>query len=177
MKTIIVASKNPVKIQAVQKGFARMFPGQEYTYQALSVPSGVRDQPESDVEALQGAFNRAEEAARRAPKADYWVGVEGGIEERAGEMSAFAWVVAISGGMIGKARTATFSLPPSVSELVRKGKELGEADDIIFGRSNSKQENGAVGLLTGNVIDRAELYEQAVVLALVPFKNPELYRR
>jgi inosine/xanthosine triphosphatase len=52
---------------------------------------------------------------------------------------------------------------------------LGEADDIVFGRKNSKTENGAIGLLTGNVINRAELYAHAVVLALVAFKNGELY--
>jgi non-canonical (house-cleaning) NTP pyrophosphatase len=52
---------------------------------------------------------------------------------------------------------------------------LGEADDIVFGRSNSKQDNGAVGLLTDNVIDRAQLYEHAMILALIPFKNELLY--
>ena len=45
----------------------------------------------------------------------------------------------------------------------------------MFGRTNSKQQNGAVGLLTGDVIDRIALYEPAVVLALVPFRNPRLY--
>jgi len=59
--------------------------------------------------------------------------------------------------------------------LIRQGKELGEADDIVFGRSNSKQENGAVGLLTDNAIDRAQLYEHAMILALIPFKNEALY--
>jgi non-canonical (house-cleaning) NTP pyrophosphatase len=29
--------------------------------------------------------------------------------------------------------------------------------------------------LTGGVIDRAELYEPSVVLALIPFMNPSLY--
>ena len=53
--------------------------------------------------------------------------------------------------------------------------ELGEADDIVFGQSNSKQKSGAVGLLTGDIIDRKSLYEEAVVLALIPFKNEELY--
>jgi len=85
------------------------------------------------------------------------------------------WVVVRSGDRVGKARTGTFFLPAPVADLVRQGKELGEADDIIFGRSNSKQENGAIGLLTGNVIDRTQLYEHAVVLALVPFKNVGLY--
>jgi non-canonical (house-cleaning) NTP pyrophosphatase len=53
--------------------------------------------------------------------------------------------------------------------------ELGEADDVYFGLSNSKQANGAVGLLTGNVLTRASFYEQAVIFALIPFKNPDLY--
>ena len=62
-----------------------------------------------------------------------------------------------------------------MSDLVRAGKELGEADDIVFGRRNSKQKEGALGLLTGKVIDRRELYEHAILLALVPFKSSELY--
>jgi non-canonical (house-cleaning) NTP pyrophosphatase len=53
--------------------------------------------------------------------------------------------------------------------------ELGDADDEIFGASNSKQQNGAVGLLTENAVTRTTLYEQAVIMALIPFKNPELY--
>jgi non-canonical (house-cleaning) NTP pyrophosphatase len=84
-------------------------------------------------------------------------------------------VVVLSGDKIGKARTGAFFLPPAVARLVNEGIELGEADDMVFGRTNSKQKNGAVGLLTGDVIDRRLYYEQAVVLALIPFKNPDLY--
>ena len=175
MKTIVVASQNPVKVQAVRQGFERMFPGESFEIQTVSVPSGVGDQPASSGEALQGALNRAQQAARRLQQADYWVGVEGGIEDQGDEMVAFAWIVVQSPAGLGKGRTGTFYLPPAVAELVRSGKELGEADDIVFGRLNSKQENGAIGLLTGNVVDRAQLYEQAVILALVPFKNPDLY--
>jgi non-canonical (house-cleaning) NTP pyrophosphatase len=53
--------------------------------------------------------------------------------------------------------------------------ELGEADDRVFGCNNSKQQNGAIGLLTGDAVDRAGLYVPAVIFALIPFKNPELY--
>jgi inosine/xanthosine triphosphatase len=175
MKTIVIASQNPVKVQAVRQGFERMFPGEPFEIQTVSVPSGVGDQPSSSREALDGALNRAQGAALRFQQADYWVGVEGGIEDQGGEMIAFAWIVVQSPHGLGKGRTGTFYLPLAVAELVRSGKELGEADDIVFGRMNSKQDNGAIGLLTGNVIDRAALYEQAVILALVPFKNPELY--
>lgn len=176
MKTIVVASQNPVKIQAVLHGFRRMFLDQEFDVQTISAPSGVSSQPRSNAETLQGAQNRAAEAARRLPRADFWVGIEGGVEDaEEAEMAAFAWVVVCAAHQVGRGRTGTFYLPPAVRELVRQGKELGEADDLVFGRNNSKQENGAVGLLTGDVIDRAQLYEHAVVLALIPFKNPGLY--
>ena len=75
----------------------------------------------------------------------------------------------------GKARTGTFFLPDEVAKWIRKGKELSEADDLVFNKHNSKQENGAVGLLTNNVTDRTRFYEEAVVLALIPFNNPGLY--
>ena len=62
-----------------------------------------------------------------------------------------------------------------MADLVRGGLELGEADDLVFRTSNSKRRNGAVGLLTGDVITRAGLYTPAVQLALIPFIRPELY--
>jgi inosine/xanthosine triphosphatase len=174
-KTIVVASTNPVKIRAVREGFQRMFPDQRFEMSGVAAPSQVSDQPFSDEETLRGALNRAHGAALLSPQADYWVGIEGGIEEHDQEMAAYAWIVILGQDMTGKSRTGIFYLPPRVAELIRQGKELGEADDIVFGRSNSKQENGAIGLLTGDVIDRVQLYEHAVILALVPFKNPGLY--
>lgn len=175
MKTIAIASGNPVKIQAALNGFRRIFPGQEFTPRAVSVPSGVSRQPLTSEETRLGALNRAHAAAQALPDADFWVGIEGGVEEDGDQMGAFAWIAVLTAERAGLARTGTFFLPPGVAGLVRQGQELGEADDLIFQRSNSKQENGAIGLLTGNVIDRAALYEHAVILALVPFCNPELY--
>lgn len=177
MKTISIASKNPVKIQATLNGFKRIFPSEEFRALSISVPSGVREQPMSDEEALQGALNRARSVAEQSSEADFSVGIEGGVEERESELAAFAWIVIVSDEMIGKGRTGTFFLPQDIARLVRQGKELGEADDIVFQKDNSKQENGAVGLLTGNVIDRALLYEHAVILALIPFINPHLYSK
>ena len=90
-------------------------------------------------------------------------------------MRTFAWVVVKSKDKIGQAKTGTFYLPPKVAQLVAQGKELGEADDIVFGRTNSKQSNGAVGLLTHNLINRTSYYIEAVILALISFKNSKLY--
>jgi inosine/xanthosine triphosphatase len=47
-----------------------------------------------------------------------------------------------------KAQSAVCQLPPKVIALVQQGMELGDADDIVFGQTNSKQQMGAMGLLT-----------------------------
>jgi non-canonical (house-cleaning) NTP pyrophosphatase len=111
-----------------------------------------------------------------ASGADFWVGLEGGVEDGPLGMAAFAWA-AVRGpdGLIGRGKTGMFFLPPGVADLIRAGRELGEADDIVFGRTNSKQANGAVGILTGDAIDRAAYYATAVTLALIPFKNQPFY--
>lgn len=176
MSILVLASTNPVKIQALRLGFTQMFPGETIEILTSSVPSGVSDQPLSDQETLQGAANRARNASRLVPYADYWIGIEGGIEDQNEQMAAFAWVVVYTPKLTGKGRSGTFFLPPAVADFIRQGKELGEADDIVFNKQNSKQANGAIGILTGDVVDRTQLYAHAVILALIPFKNPELYR-
>ncbi len=175
MKTIVIASTNPVKMQAARQGFEKMFPDEVFEILGVQADSGVREQPLSNQETLQGAYNRACAAYQHAPQANYWIGIEGGIEDCDDEMAAFAWVVIYTPQLTGKGRTGTFFLPPVVADLIRQGKELGEADDIVFKTNNSKQANGAIGILTGDVIDRTRLYEHAVVLALTPFRNLELY--
>ncbi len=175
MPKVIVASENPVKINAVARSFKEMFPMESFEVRGVAVTSGVNQQPQSDTETLRGALNRLDNACQTT-KADFWVGIEGGIEEKNSDMEAFAWVVIkAKNGQLGKGRTATFFLPPAVVSLIKQGRELGEADDIVFGQTNSKQENGAVGILTNNVIDRTKYYTTAIILALIPFKNKHLY--
>ncbi len=157
-----------------------MFPAITFIANGITVPSGVPEQPHTDAETLQGALNRAHNAREKEPQADYWVGIEGGVEDTpdqtAGTLQSLAWIVIVDreAGRTGKARTATFYEPEEVARLVRGGMELGDADDVVFGRSNSKQQNGSVGLLTGDVIDREGCYVPAVVMALIPFKNRNL---
>ena len=175
MKRIVLASQNPVKVQATLQGFKKMFPDEEFEITAVSVPSKVHGQPRSRAETLQGALNRTDGAANLVQEADYWVGIEGGLEEMDGEMAVFAWVVVRSRDLMGKSQTGSFSLPRKVTNLIKQGIEMGAADDVIFNTRNSGQKEGAVGILTGNVIDRTEFYLHAIMLALVPFKNIDLY--
>src|SRR5215467_11722924 len=170
---IVVASQNPVKMAATRRGFEKMFPGTIFHLHAVAASSGVRQQPLSDAETLQGARNRVQHAAQLMPQADYWVGIEGGVEERQGSMEAFAWVVVYTPRLLGQSRTGTFSVPADVATLIRQGWALGPAVEELYGRAQVKHTTGAVGVLTEGVIDRVQLYEHAVVLALVAFKHPQ----
>jgi inosine/xanthosine triphosphatase len=174
---IAVGSKNPVKIQAALAGFETMFPDKEFAADGFDVASGVSDQPMSCEEALQGATNRANALKQVAPDVDFFVGIEGGIEVIGETLFANAWIVVIdAAGRVGSGRSGSFALPPAVKRLVESGIELGTANDEVFKEHNSKQQGGAVGSLTGGVVSRQSLYEHAMALALVAFKQPDLFR-
>jgi inosine/xanthosine triphosphatase len=175
MKTIVVASQNPVKIRAVREGFEMMKIDDSFEMIGLNVSSEVSDQPATDAETYQGAINRAYNAQKVEPKADFWVGVEGGVEHKGNDMYAFAWVIVLSKERKGESRTASFQLPHKVVELIQQGVELGKADDMVFGKINSKHHLGSVGILTHGEIDRTSLYSPAVCFALIPFVNQSLY--
>ena len=175
MKKIIIASKNPVKVNSVKMAFQKVFPEETFEFEGVSVPSNVSDQPVSDEETMIGASNRANNAMISIPNADYWIGIEGGIEKMKHGVGSFSWIVVKSKNKEGKAKGNIFFLPKKVVELIDQGKELGDADDIVFGGNNSKQKNGSVGILTGDIITRTDYYYTALILALIPFKNQNLY--
>lgn len=174
MIKIAVASRNPVKMDAVKEGLSLLL-NEEVVLTGFAVESGVSDQPMSDSETLKGAKNRVENLRNQVSGFDFYVGIEGGVEDSVSGLMAFAWIVISSGEKTGMARTAGFFLPPKVAELVHQGFELGDADDMVFAKQNSKQQNGAVGLLTNDAITRQSLYRPAVQMAFIPFLNPELY--
>lgn len=172
---IIIASQNPVKINSVKLGFKNMIPDGEFIFEGVTVPSEVSDQPMSVQETYTGALNRIKNAKIKVPDADFYCGIEGGLEFFDNNCYAFAWIIIDNGRMTGKARTGSFLLPPKIVELINEGMELGHADDIVFGHSNSKQKQGSVGILTHDKIDRTGYYMHAVTLALIPFVNEKLF--
>ena len=173
---IAVGSKNPVKIASATAGFQAMFPDKSFSAEGFDVASGVSDQPMTSQETRQGATNRAHALKELCPSADFFVGIEGGIETINETLFASAWIVVIDrNGTSTLGRSGAFPLPPSVKRLVDSGVELGHANDQVFKEHNSKQQGGAVASLTGGVITRHSLYEHAMALALATFKHPELF--
>lgn len=169
MLVIKVASANPAKIAAVESAFAAVFPEQTLEVEGIAVPSGVADQPMSSEETLTGAMNRI--AALALYQADFRVAIEAGLD---GEFT-FAWMVIEHQGKIGKARSASLMLPPVALAELKQGKELGDVMDALFDQTNIKQKGGAIALLTQNKLSRSSVYHQALILAMIPFLNKDLF--
>ena len=169
---IVVASRNPVKLNAAREAFSAVYAGRTLEVAGIDVDSGVGDQPDSDAKTREGARARAIQASAAEPGADFWVGLEGGVDVFDDQLMAFAWM-AIKGrqGNISEARSATLPLPPAVKALVDSGMELGEANDRVFSTVNSKQGGGAYGLLTDGRYTREGIYAQTLIIALTPFVN------
>ena len=169
---VVVGSRNPVKIGATTQAFETLFPDAILEMISVNVDSGAGDQPDSDEATRRGARMRALGSREAKPDADFWVGLEGGIEIIDNQLMAFAWM-AVQGrfGDISEARSTTLPLPPAVKRLVLGGLELGEANDRVFSTVNSKQGGGAYGLLTDGLYTREGIYAQTLIIALIPFVN------
>ncbi|EKN4605117.1 TPA: inosine/xanthosine triphosphatase [Vibrio parahaemolyticus] len=166
---VVIASLNPAKINAVKSAFQSAFPQQAFEFVGISVPSEVADQPMTNEETHRGAVNRVKNAKVEMPTADFYVGLEAGIEGNV----TFAWMVIESDTHRGESRSASLMLPPEVLAQLADANELGDVMDKIFGTENIKQKGGAISLLTQNQLTRSSVYHQALILALIPFTNPD----
>jgi inosine/xanthosine triphosphatase len=172
---VIVASANPVKINATEIAFKKMFPKDPIEVIGIESESGVPDQPMGEEETRQGAENRVAFIQEKIKDAEYWVGIEGGNEVTRFGMKAYGVIVTKNAHNTGYGKTLEFYLPQKIADLVAGGMETGDADDIVFKRKNSKQKNGSIGLLTNDNITRTSFISDAVIASLIPFVNPNLY--
>lgn len=173
MKKVLISSKNPAKIAAVEQAFRQAFPTKCFEFVGMACDSGVSPQPMTEAETYLGASTRllnAQEKAQQAHlAADYIVAIEAGLDKDL----TFAWILITNGSIIGKARSASLALPSEVLAQLKPTNELGTVLDEKYGTKHIKQKGGAIGLLTHNALSRAEVYVQALILALIPFINPE----
>ena len=177
---VLVGSHNPVKIAAVQKAFARYF-GEPIDVIARAVDSSVSRQPVND-ETFEGAQNRA--AALRQINQDeslgavFMVGIEAGIIRLHERWFAFSAICIMDAeGRTSFGTPPFYELPPSVTQELLNGVELGDVMDRLMGEHNTKQRGGAAAYFTRGVVDRKHLYVEGVTLALAPFVNEGLYFR
>lgn len=173
---ILVASKNPVKINATRQWFIDMLWDQTFAFDGISCSSWVSSQPMDNNETYTWALNRAKNARSQHTKYDFRVGIEWWVERTPLGMELYSWVVILSKTHQWQAKTWIFYLPKKLADLIDQWTELWDADDIIFWQQNSKQKNWCVWRFTCDKVDRTTWYHQAVVFALIPFKNRSIYR-
>lgn len=175
IKKVAVGSLNPAKIESVELAFTALFPNIQWQIEGVSVPSSVTDQPMSDKETIRGATNRAKRALKQL-KADYGVGLEGGMQKIGKDWYECGWAVIIdSDGTKGCGSSFRLFVPPQIMKHIEEGKELGDAIDIVFHTKNAKHSNGFFGLMTDDQITRPLGYRDGIIAALSRFLHPEVF--
>lgn len=172
---VAVGSENPVKIGAVKESFKKVWPKKKWQIIGVKVSSGVSDQPMSDKEAIKGATNRAKRAMKSIG-ADFGVGLEGGVNKIGKTWFDCGWMVVIDKkGRTGIGSGTRIETPEKIMRLLRQGRELGTANDILFGTKNSKQAEGHFGLMTNGILNRKSEYVSGLISALSRFLHPEIF--
>jgi len=176
---IKIGSKNPVKINAAAKAMATLFPDAQIDAQGMDAPSGVADQPMTDLETRQGAINRVrycqQQSQIQQTEVDYYFAMEGGVDCFEFGPATFAYIVIGHQDQLAIGRSAILPLPMQVYRALEAGEELGVVMDRLFNTVNIKQKGGAIGLLTHGHATRESNYTQAIILAMAQFLNPAIY--
>lgn len=155
---VVIGSKNPTKIQAVQDVFVT----DDVT--GLDIPSKVSAQPFSDSETRKGAINRAIQCVEKT-KGNIGIGLEGGVMYVDDQLYLCNW-----GALVTKekevftASGARILLPEEFNVELNGGIELGDIMDAYSKRQDVRKNEGAIGIFTNNRISRKEMFVHVVRL-------------
>ncbi|MBU2239499.1 MAG: inosine/xanthosine triphosphatase [Gammaproteobacteria bacterium] len=175
---VCVGSTNPVKVNAARQAFSQVFPNHTIHCEEMHAPSDVADQPMTEAETRLGAQNRVRYCSEHSASndMDFFVALEGGVDEFEEGAATFAYVAIInSDGELMTGRSANLPLPNKVYQRLQANEELGLVMDELFNTDNIRQKGGAIGLFTNHAATRESVYTQALVLALAPVLHPEHY--
>ncbi|MGP1909044.1 DUF84 family protein [Metabacillus sp. JX24] len=158
---VAIGTLNPAKVNAVQECLDQLG---SFTLSSTSVSSGVADQPFSDEETIRGAANRAQRARERED-ADIGIGLEGGMIETDEGFFLCNWgALSVQGIEPIIAGGARIPLPAEIGRKVKSGIELKLVMDDYADRENVSQQEGAVGIFTGGLVTRKEMFKHICLL-------------
>ncbi len=176
---IAVGSENKPKLESVKKAARKYFPkGTIVDVVGTKASSGVSDHPITPSEARRGAMNRAIAAYDIAYDAEYWVGIEGGLEEISvivpetfNRLEEKRWIesgycfVMNRKGQFAYGQAGAVRVPDQLIELILKGKDLSAAFEEKFGVSRIGDSGGYTDWLTGGALDRTDSYIPGIIAA------------
>ncbi len=171
-KRIRVASLNRNKINAVKE----VFPW--FKVEGTAYKSGVREQPLSLDETIEGAIFRAKAVFESC---EYSIGIEDGIapvpNTRSGYMNFCACAI-YDGKRIYLGLAPAFEYPPKfIEKVLNEGMTISQAFVPATGKPDIGYEEGIIGWLTGGRINRKDYTELAVEMAKVQIDNAGLYQK
>ncbi|RLG77337.1 MAG: inosine/xanthosine triphosphatase [Thermoprotei archaeon] len=173
---VCVGTKNPSKLKGVERALKLFY--SSVSVVCVPVESGVPPQPIGIEQVFTGAKNRALRALAGINDCDLGVGVEAGIYA-VGNTYYDVQVAAIAdrSGVVTYGLSPSFPIPPKFANALLAGEvpELEVIVDRTFGTSNIGEKGGLIKLLTKGRVLREDLTFYAVVMALVPRLNRELY--
>lgn len=172
---IVVGSENKTKINPVKKVFSYYFKNVKVV--GVSIDSAVSEQPLNETEMYKGALHRAKKALQSIKKAEYGVGIEGGVHKYSyGWFERSIVVIVNSKNEIGIGFSGGLVLPKKVINAIKKGKTLEQAVNELFGTNKIGEEIGMFGLFTKGYVTRSSGIEHGMAFALARFLHNILYK-
>jgi inosine/xanthosine triphosphatase len=168
---IYVATRNPIKLQAVRDAFAEWFAEVEVNVRAIEPTGRLPEQP-LDGQVGRGAIARAKSAVE-SNDADRGVGIEAGLirlPESDRWLSVQVCAIADRRGRMAIGTGPGFELPDELRKRVLAGTPLRDALRSSVSVEDA-QNRGAIYYLSGRRLDRYEITRTAVRMALVSSAN------
>lgn len=169
---IMMATKNPGKIEGAKKAFSHYFENVEIV--GISASSEVPDQPVNE-ELYLGAKNRVKNLKKYCLEnniqADLFISIESGLTIQLGSYLIINLAVIEDNDLFSSIGTsAGFPVPETlVSEI--KNSDLNEVMTKIFEENDLRSSKGGISYLTQDQISRIDLTEQAFIMALTKYIN------
>ena len=181
---LAVGSSNPVKKNAVRLAYLKYY--ENFELYNINVDSEVPDQPIGFDQILKGAYNRAKKALiylienRKLTSPNFGIGIEAGLCEipmvKTNFMDFQFCIIMDEKKEITIGSGIAFEYPKSVIEKVfSEDLEIGKIMGELANNKNLKREEGAIGYLSRNNLKRIDILKEAVICALLPRINSELY--
>lgn len=174
---VVIASKNPGKLEGAKLAFSEYF--DEFEIEGVKADSDVSEQPVND-EIYEGAINRVKNAKKileqEGKEADFYVAIESGITNKLGEwMIINIAVIEDKNGFRSVGTSSGFPVPQKhVEEIINT--DLGKVMDKIFNETELRAGKGGINLLTKGKITRIDITKDAFIMALTQFINKDIWR-
>jgi len=165
---ILIGTHNRAKTKAVQTISSIYYPNASYSNR--EVPSLVSEQPMTLEETRKGAINRAKHVMEDTD-ALFGIGLEGGVQEIAGQMYICNWGALVTPkGDVFTATGAGVPLPKEIADQLRAGAELGPVMDVYSNKKGIRHDEGAIGVFSNGLINRSAMFEHIMLLLIGQFE-------